>query len=68
MEKKGEDINILPIELNPDGSPKRPKATKEILNLCPQLPPSDGVVKLTFPDGKEIELPILHRKNPEVIL
>lgn len=28
-------------------------------NLTPQIPPPTGHVKLTFPDGKEIELPIL---------
>ena len=52
----------LPLEKNisfkPDGATS-PHKKAPMPDLTPVIPPPQGNVKLTFPDGKEIELPIL---------
>ena len=53
----------MPIERNISnaGLVKSPDTVRPVKDLTPMVipPAEDQVVKMTFPDGKEIELPIL---------
>jgi len=56
------DTLDLPVEKNTllkkDGS-SSPSKVKHVKDLTPVIPPAAENVKLTFPDGKTVELPIL---------
>lgn len=45
--------------LRKDGSGS-PTKSKPMKDLTPIVPKTDDKVKITFPDGREIELPFLH--------
>lgn len=59
--QEGDNLD-LPLEKNisfrPDGGTS-PHKKAPMPDLTPIIPSSNGNVKMIFPDGKEIELPIL---------